>query len=209
MTEADRPPAAPATGADAPPATPATGTDAPPATPATGTASDRRGELISAVSALGLLVLMFGFAWYGTAGLPGRSSTQAAASGAENGWDALHIVRWLMLATIVAVLGSVAVHLNQRGHGTQTETGAAITLLGAVTAALVTYRVLIALPSQNVVVDQKLGAVLGVLCALGIAVGGFESMRVERARARRSRGRAAERGRGASAGGSGTLSASR
>jgi len=202
MTEADRPPPAPATRADPPPAEPA-------AAPATETASDRRGELISAVSALALLVLMFGFAWYGTAGVPGRSSTQAAASGAENAWDALHIVRWLMLATIVAAVGSVAVHLNQRGHGTQTETGAAITLLAAVTAALLTYRVLIALPSPNVVVDQKLGAVLGVLCALGIAVGGFESMRVERARARRSRGRAGERGRGAGAEGSGTLSASR
>jgi hypothetical protein len=106
-----------------------------------------------------------------------------------------------MVATIVATLGSAAVHLNQRGHGTQTETGAAITLLGAVTAAFVTYRVLIVLPSPQMVVDQKLGAVLGVLCTLGIAVGGFESMREERARARRSRARARDRGRGATAGG--------
>ena len=29
-------------------------------------------------------------------------------------------------------------------------------------------------------IDQKLGAVLGVLCALGIALGGFESMREQR-----------------------------
>ena len=190
MTEADRPPAEPATGADRP------STEA-----AAGTASERRGELISAVSALGLLLLMFGFAWYGTAGVPGRSSTQAAASGSQNAWDALHIVRWLMVATIVATLGSVAVHLSQRGHGTQTETGATVTVLGAVTAALVTYRVLIGLPSPHVVVDQKLGGVLGVLCALGIAVGGFESIREERARARRSRVRARDRGRGATAGG--------
>jgi hypothetical protein len=190
MTEADRPAGdpAPATGAE-------TGTGT------AGVAADRRGELISAVSALALLVLMFGFAWYGTAGVPGRTSSQAAASGSENAWDALHIVRWLMVATIVATLGSVAVHLNQRGHGTQTETGAAITVLGAVTAALVTYRVLIAFPSPQMVVDQKLGAVLGVLCTLGIAVGGFESMREERARARRSRVRARDRGRGATAGG--------
>lgn len=181
MTEPDGAPAAPAPGA--------------------GTTSDRRGEVISAVSALALLVLMFGFAWYGTAGVPGQSSTQAAASGAENAWDALHIVRWLMVVTIVATLGSAAVHLNQRGHGTQTETGAAITLLGAGTAALVIYRVLIGLPSPHVVVDQKLGAVLGVLCTAGIAVGGFESMREERARSRRSRARARERGRGATAGG--------
>ncbi len=162
---------------------------------ATAPAIERRGELIGAFCSLALLVLMFGFAWYGTAGIPGRS-TQAASSGSENAWAALHVVRWLMLATIVAVLGSVAIHLNQRGHGTQTQTGAAITLLGAVTAALVAYRVLIGLPSPHAVVDQKLGGVLGVLCALGIAVGGFESMRAERARVRRSKARARERGRG-------------
>jgi hypothetical protein len=165
-------------------------------TDATGAGTGRRGELISTISALALLVLMFGFAWYGTAGVPGRSPTQAAASGSENGWDALHIVRWLMVATIVAALGSVALHLSQRRHGSQTQTGAAVTLLGAVTAALVTYRVLIGLPSPHVVVDQKLGAVLGVLCALGIAVGGFESLREERALARRPRGLGA-RGPGA------------
>ncbi|HWE32950.1 MAG TPA: hypothetical protein VG410_05650 [Solirubrobacteraceae bacterium] len=175
--------------------------DPPQSETATAPAAERRGELISAVCALALLVLMFGLAWYGTAGTAGRSATQGAGSGSENAWDALHIVRWLMVATIVASLGSVVLHAQQRGHGTQTDTGAAITLLGAVTAALVTYRVLIGLPSPNVVLDQKLGAVLGVLCALGIAVGGFESMREERARTRRSLRRARGRGAGATAGG--------
>jgi hypothetical protein len=111
-----------------------------------------------------------------------------------------------MVATIVAALGSVVLHAQQRGHGSQTHTGAALTVLAGVTAALVTYRVLIGLPSPNLVVDQKLGAVLGVLCALGIAVGGFESMREERARARRAMRRPAAPGRGATAGGSGRLS---
>ncbi len=51
---------------------------------------------------------------------------------------------------------------------------------------LLTYRVLINLPSPSDVVDQKLGAVLGLVCAYGIAVGGFESIREQRVRARSS-----------------------
>jgi hypothetical protein len=90
-----------------------------------------------------------------------------------------------MLATIAVTLGSFAIHFTQRKHGNQTETGLIITILGGATAALLVYRVLINLPASNKVVDQKLGALLGVLSAIGIAVGGFESLREERARARR------------------------
>jgi hypothetical protein len=41
--------------------------------------------------------------------------------------------------------------------------------------------VLIDLPSSNQVVDQKFGAFIGVLCALGIALGGYEAVREDRA----------------------------
>jgi hypothetical protein len=53
-------------------------------------------------------------------------------------------------------------------------------VLGTVTAAALVYRVLVALPAPAQVVDQKLGAFLGLLCALGIAYGGLESRRAER-----------------------------
>ena len=145
-----------------------------------------RGELISAASAATLLALMFGAAWFGVAGVPGRSATRAAIATSENAWDALTAVRWLMLVTIAVTVGSLAVRLTQRRHGAQTDVSLLVTLLGALTAVLVTYRVLISLPAASEVVDQKLGAVLGVFAALGIAFGGFESLREERARARRA-----------------------
>jgi len=44
------------------------------------------------------------------------------------------------------------------------------------------------LPAGTRVIDQKLGALLGLLCALGIAWGGYESVREQRARARRQAG---------------------
>jgi hypothetical protein len=108
-----------------------------------------------------------------------------------------------MLLTIVVAIGSVLLHGSQRAHGAKTDTGVVVAGLGAVTAVALIIRVLIVLPSPDSVVDQKLGAYFGLLCAVGIALGGYEQMLEERARraraapgsrgARRIAGRSAER----------------
>ena len=139
-----------------------------------------RGELTSAVSALGLLVVMFATKWYGVAGVPDPSAARPAISTAVNAWNGLTIVRWVMLATIIAALGSVVLHASQRSHGTRTDTSLVIATLGSLTALLLLYRVLIALPQSSRVIDQKLGAILGLAFAAGIALGGFESIREQR-----------------------------
>jgi hypothetical protein len=90
-----------------------------------------------------------------------------------------------MLATIAVTIGAAIVHFTQRRHGARTETGLVVTVMGAVTAALIFYRVLISLPMPSEVIDQKLGALVGLASAIGIAVGGFESLRAERAEGRR------------------------
>lgn len=141
------------------------------------------GELISAVSALLLLVLMFAAKWYGVAGVPDPSYARPAISGAEDAWNGMTGIRWIMLATIVAAIGSVALHASQRHHGSRTDTSRVVAALGTITSLLLIYRVLIALPGGGAVIDQKLGAVLGLVCALGIAWGGYESILEQRARA--------------------------
>jgi hypothetical protein len=143
-----------------------------------------RGELTSAVSALGLLVTMFLTKWYGVAGVPDPSAARPAISSAENAWNGLTIVRWVMLATIVAALGSVVLHASQRSHGTRTDTSLVIVTLGSLTSLLLLYRVLIVLPQSSKVIDQKLGALLGLACAFGIALGGLESIREQRTHSR-------------------------
>ncbi len=145
----------------------------------------RQGALITAASAVALLVVMFAMEWYGVDELPGRVSAHRPLAHAENAWHGLTNVRWLMLLTIAVALGSVLLHGSQRAHGAKTNTGALVAMLGAITAVLLIDRVLIDLPSANAVVDQKLGAYLGVLSAVGIAFGGYESMLEERARRRR------------------------
>lgn len=143
-----------------------------------------RGELVSAVSALVLLATMFLVEWYGVDGVPGRATSRSLAT-AKNAWQVLTVTRWLMLATVAVALGSVLVHLTQRSHGAKTSTGLLVCVMGTLTAALLTYRVLINLPSPAAVVDQKLGAFIGVLSAFGIACGGYEAVREERAGAAR------------------------
>jgi hypothetical protein len=145
----------------------------------------RQGALITAGSAVALLVVMFAMEWYGVDEFPGQVSGRMPLSHAENAWHGLTLVRWLMLFTIVFALGSVLLHGRQRTHGAKTNTGALVAVLGGLTAVLLIDRVLIDLPSANAVVDQKLGAYIGTLCAVGIAFGGYESMLEERARRRR------------------------
>jgi len=61
-------------------------------------------------------------------------------------------------------------------HGTSLERVMDLTRLvaglGSLTSALLIYRVLIELPAGAKVIDQKLGAVLGLGCAVGVALGG-------------------------------------
>jgi hypothetical protein len=127
---------------------------------------------VSAAGALVLLVLMFATAWFGVDGIPGRSEVVTT----ENAWHAMTLVRWLMLLTILVAIGSLFLHASQRAHGAETDTSAAIAVLGTITAVLLAYRVLIDLPSPPSVVDQKLGAYLGLLSAIAIAIGGYDAL---------------------------------
>jgi hypothetical protein len=139
-----------------------------------------RGELISVIGALILLPVMFLLKWYGVAVAPGPAANRSALSSAENAWNGLTDVRWLMLLTIIVTIGSVVLHASQRSHGRKTDTSVVVTAVAAPTAALLAYRVLVDLPSANQVVDQKIGAYVGLLAAIAIAFGGYESMRERR-----------------------------
>jgi hypothetical protein len=135
---------------------------------------------MSATCALLLGPIMFLLEWFGVVGVPQvrRSGTNSA----ENAWHGLPLLRWLMVLTILVALGAVVLHASQRGHGARTDTGMPVAALGTLTAILVGYRVLIDLPNPAAVVDIKLGAILGLVAAVGIALGGWESVREERAR---------------------------
>ena len=141
----------------------------------------RRGEFATAVWAIALLVVMFAVKWYGVDNLPGRNRPQVSALDA---WNGLSVVRWVMLATILLAIGSVALHLSQGDHGTQTDTSRPLAWASTLVAVLLIYRVLIALPDANAVVDQKLGALVGLGCAVAMTACAWQARRAALAAAR-------------------------
>jgi hypothetical protein len=145
------------------------------------------GELISAASAIALLPIMFLLEWFGTVGLP--RSRRSGLETAENAWRVLTYTRWVMLLAVAVALGSVALHASQRKHGTRTDTSRVMATVGTLAVALLAYRVLINLPDPSSVVDIKIGAYLGLLAALGIALGGWDSVREQRTQPARVRHR--------------------
>jgi hypothetical protein len=138
------------------------------------------GELIAALSAILLVALMFLVQWYGIAGVSGAFASRSGSSSAENAWHGLTTLRWLMLATVLAAIVSLVVRVTQRFHRTQANLGVIVMALGSVTSLLLVYRVLLDLPAPGRVIDQKIGAFLGLLSAIGIAFGGYESHRETR-----------------------------
>ena len=89
----------------------------------------RVGALVSATSALALLIIMFATEWYGVAGVPDPSAVRPAVSTAENAWHGLTVTRWVLLATIVASIGAVVLHASQREHGNKTDTSLIVAAL--------------------------------------------------------------------------------
>jgi hypothetical protein len=135
--------------------------------------------LFSATSALLLLVLMSATKWYGTVSPAGAANHGGRASSAT-AWSELSDVRWLLALTILAAFAAVLLHATQRSHGAQTDTSFVLATLGTLSAIALFVRVLVDLPAPHAVIDAKLGAYLGLLAAIGIALGGVESLQARR-----------------------------
>jgi hypothetical protein len=143
----------------------------------------RLGELLAGASAVLLLVFMFFFKWYGL----GSSAPDGSVYGtgpfhvasSQNAWHALTIVRWVMLVTAAAALALAILQATRRAPALPAALSVIVTVLGGLTSILLVYRVFINLPGSDKLVDQKIGAVLGVVSTLGITLGGYASMREE------------------------------
>jgi len=141
-----------------------------------------RGELLSATCAVLLLVLMLALAWYGVDEIPGQAGARSGSTLAETGWDGLTGIRWLVLLTVLVALAAVAAHARRPTRQTIAAVRLALLALSSAAAVALIIRVLIDLPSSNRVVDQELGAVLGMLASLGIVFGAAAAVREQRAR---------------------------
>jgi hypothetical protein len=142
-----------------------------------GAAARIPGEGLAAGSAVVLAAALFALKWYGFAGSEGPIAPRAAPSASETGWHALTTLRWVMIATVVVTLVGALLASLSRSAAVSFVASRLGTAFGAVTAILLVYRVLVALPGHGTIVDQKFGAVLGLAAAVGVTYGGYESAR--------------------------------
>ena len=129
----------------------------------------RLGELVAAVAALLLFIDMF-FKWYGIKA-PGEP-------GGFTAWGAFRFVDFLLLVVIVAALGLALLTMTQRSVALPVSASVVVTALGTLAALIVLYRIFNQ-PQDNDLVTVKFAAYLGLLLTIGIAAGGFLSMREE------------------------------
>jgi cytochrome bd-type quinol oxidase subunit 2 len=122
----------------------------------------RRGELLAGAGAVLLLVFLLAGKWYGH------------GSGARTGWQALPVLRWLLVLTIAAAFALVFAQVTRRSPAIPVTLSLIVTVLGVITVLALIYRVLISPPAH-----EQAGAYLALLSAVGLAYGGYLSMREE------------------------------
>lgn len=122
----------------------------------------RRGELLAGTGAVLLLVFLLAGKWYGH------------GAGARTGWEALTTLRWLLLVTIAAALALVVAQVARRSPAIPVTLSMIVAVLGLITVLALLYRVLINPPAH-----EQAGAYLGLLSAIGLAYGGYLSLREE------------------------------
>jgi hypothetical protein len=127
----------------------------------------RRDQLLAAVSALVLLVLLFALKWYG----PGAITSSDQATSTVNGWHGLIHLRWLILVTIASAFVLAALGAITPRSRLQLPFSVILTLLALATLLWLGYRVLISIPP-----GEKPAAYAGLVCALAIFLGGCISL---------------------------------
>lgn len=139
----------------------------------------RSGEWIAGAGAVVLLASMILLPWYRVTSGSGASGSQFLHPTTVDGWQALTIIRWLMLATILASFALVYVQASRRAPAIPVAMSLVVTVLGILTVLTLIVRVLIDLPGLVGNVSARAGAYVGLLGAIVIACGGYASLREE------------------------------
>jgi len=141
------------------------------------------GEKIAGGSAILLFVFMF-FDWFGVevSGVGGFSGTVPGAGGSA--WDALDFIPFVLLITVIAALAMAGLRLADSAYEPPVPMSTIVAVLGAISVVMILFRIVF--PPDlgsfgGVTVDAtlKLGIFLGLISAVGIAYGGYSTMKEE------------------------------
>jgi hypothetical protein len=122
----------------------------------------RRGELLAGAGGVLLLVFLLAGTWYGQ------------GAHARTGWEALPVLRWLLVLTIAAAFALVFAQITRRAPAVPVTLSLIVAVLGVISVLALIYRVLISPPAH-----QQAAAYLGLISALVLAYGGYRSLRQE------------------------------
>ncbi len=139
----------------------------------------RRGEWIAVGSALLLLLFMLLLDWYGLSGTLSPTASSLGVRTSLTGWNALTHLRWLLLLTILAAFALGYLQAARRAPALPATMSLIVLLLALITTLALVYRVLINPPGTGDVLEQRVGAYLGLIASLGITYGGYASLRQE------------------------------
>jgi hypothetical protein len=140
----------------------------------------RRGEIVAAVSALALFVVMF-LSWYGVAGVSAQQEKLIAAGGGDttsSAWQSFDVLDFYLLLVILAALLLAVLTATERSPALPVAASVITTVLAALGVLLVFVRILDQ-PGPNAAVAVKYGAWLGLAATAGILAGALMSMREE------------------------------
>jgi hypothetical protein len=141
----------------------------------------RTGELIAAVSAVALFIIMF-LPWFEVGGVAGEALDQAQDLGfagevdtSANAWESFDFIDLVLLVTIVVAVGLAVAAMAARTVALPVAASALTAGLGILSTLLILYRI-IDPPGEA---DRKFWVFLGLIAAAGIAYGAWRAMQEE------------------------------
>jgi quinol-cytochrome oxidoreductase complex cytochrome b subunit len=140
----------------------------------------RTGELIAAVSALALFIIMF-LPWFGVDLGAGAEIAEdfgvevPEASADFNAWESFDFIDLVLLVTIVVAVGLAAATMAAQTVALPVAASALTAGLGILSTLLIVYRIID--PPGDA--DRKFWVFLGLVAAAGIAYGGWRAMQEE------------------------------
>ena len=135
----------------------------------------RRGEWLVGIGALVLLLSLFLLDWYSADIRFDVVPTDVSV----NGWHGHTILRWFMLATIALAFATWAVSAFAETDALPMTLCVVLFDVTVVTVIALAWRVLVDEPGPNDLVAVKLGAWVGLISCLAVAVGAYLMMRDE------------------------------
>jgi hypothetical protein len=139
----------------------------------------RRGEWLAAAGSAVLLISIFALPWYAVKAPYRPTASLLGVGTSHDGWSSLSHIRWLLLVTVLTGLALGYLQATRRAPALPSTFSAIVTVLAVISVLVLIYRVLINEPGADSVVDQRVGAYIGLISACVILYGGFESLRRE------------------------------